>query len=82
MQLVLESEYQLNTELIPGLIAGSSEDSGSNTDNAAEQKSSDYLQVSFDGLSGELSNGIDSAESKYLNQMGNWFSSSFMKSMI
>ena len=46
----------------------SSNDSGSSTDNAVEQKMDDYSQVYFDELAGEMANGVDSAKSKYLDQ--------------
>ena len=46
----------------------SSNDSGSSTDNAVEQKNDDYSQVYFDELADELANGVDSAKSKYLDK--------------
>ncbi len=46
----------------------SSNDSGSSTDNAVEQKNDDYSQVYFDELADELANGVDAAKSKYLDQ--------------
>ena len=50
--------------LIPFLKAAapdSSNDTGSGTDKAVEQKSDNYTQVYFDELADELSKGVDSA---------------------
>ena len=57
--------------LIPFLKAAapdSSNDTGSGTDKAVEQKSDNYTQVYFNELADELSKGVDSAKSKYLGQ--------------